>query len=180
MICSFKIACVVFWGFQSHGSRTILSGTQHYQGTKGPAFGFFVSCMNFCLFLWSLVQSVFACFYSTQLVGRYLFRKKNVRIIISLYKKGEVSLVGYQSIKSIFVIVRIKIFPLTSHAWTSPTNSCWIDCMPNNLYVAFQEVELLVHDSMFNLGCCIWLAGLDLEIFAWRTPTLWYFRSTFF
>ena len=106
--------------------------------------------------------------------------KKNVRIIISLYKKGEVSLVGYQSIKSIFVIVRIKIFPLTSHAWTSPTNSCWIDCMPNNLYVAFQEVELLVHDSMFNLGCCIWLAGLDLEIFAWRTPTLWYFRSTFF
>lgn len=131
MICSFKIL-VFFWGASSHmGAAPPTSGTQHYQGTKGPAFVFFLFPASNSAYFCDPCFKVFLYFcYSTQLVASFFFCKKNSQNNQFLYKKGEVSLVGYHSIKSIFVIVIINTFSLTSHAWTSPTNSCWIDCMP--------------------------------------------------
>ena len=163
---------VFLGGFQSHGSRTTHLRNAALPRHKGPSFCFFLFPASNSAYFCDPCFKVFLYFcYSTQLVASFFFCKKNSQNNQFLYKKGEVSLVGYHSIKSIFVIVIINTFSLTSHAWTSPTNSCWIDCMPYKFVCRISRG--------WNLGCCIWFAGFDLEIFAWRTPSLWYFRSAF-
>ena len=121
---------VFLGGFQSHGSRTTHLRNAALPRHKGPSFCFFCFLHQILLIFVILVSKCFCIFVIQPNLLVVFFCKKNSQNNQFLYKKGEVSLVGYHSIKSIFVIVIINTFSLTSHAWTSPTNSCWIDCMP--------------------------------------------------